>query len=109
MKMDGGSRRRIWRSRMRRRMRLWRQAGRARRAEMQIAIAGAVGRLGRALTAALAGEHEVVHIDGDVRDAAVCRAGVEGCDAVVHLRAHPEGWPEGLDEGELLDTCARGT
>ena len=76
---------------------------------MRIALSGAGGRLGRALTAALAGEHEIVPVEGDLREAAVCRAAVAGCGAVVHLAAHPEGWPDGLREGELLDTCAQGT
>ena len=76
---------------------------------MRIALTGAHGRLGRAVSAALSGEHEIVPVSGDLRDAAVCRAGVEGCGAVVHLAAHPEGWPSGLPEGELLDRCARGT
>ena len=76
---------------------------------MRIAVTGAGGRLDRAVTAALSVEHEVVPLSGDLRDASVCRAGVEGCGAVVHLAAHPEGWPSELAEGELLDACARGT
>ena len=70
---------------------------------------GAAGRIGRAVAAALSEEHEIVPIDGDLRDPTVPRGGVDGCGAVVHLAAHPEGWPGGLSDGELLDTCARGT
>jgi nucleoside-diphosphate-sugar epimerase len=76
---------------------------------VRIAIAGASGRLGRALSTALSEEHEIVPIEGDLRDPEVTRRGVDGCDAVVHLAAHLEGWPDGLSDGELLDTCARGT
>ena len=76
---------------------------------MRIGVTGAEGRLGRAVMEALSGEHEVVPIAGDLRDAGMCRAAVEGCGAVVHLGAHPEGWGAALAEGERLDTCARGT
>ena len=76
---------------------------------MRIAVSGPTGRLAHALMASLSAAHDVVPIEGVLRDAAVCRAAVEKCGAVIHLAAHPEGWPSGLSEGYVLDTCARGT
>jgi nucleoside-diphosphate-sugar epimerase len=97
---------------------------------MRIAITGAGSRLGHALAAALAGEHELrladapgsrlpvdmaggserlERVEGDLRQPDRAAQVAEGCCAIIHLAAHPESWPADLAEGEVLDLCARGT
>ena len=95
---------------------------------MRIAIAGVAGPVGRALTAALGADHDLLLagvtagargtpgapsgaavLDGDLRDPEVARRLVEGQGALIHLAAHPDAWPAGRPDGETLDVCARGT
>jgi nucleoside-diphosphate-sugar epimerase len=91
---------------------------------VRLAIAGAAGPLGQALTAALGGEHDLLLagggdgrpspaggavLEGDLRDPEVARRLVAGQGALLYLAAHPDAWPAGRPDEETLDTCARGT
>ena len=88
----------------------------------RIAITGATGLIGRALTASLAGDgHEVVRVvrgpgaGSDVRwdpaGGTIDAAGLEGLDAVVHLAGEPIGaarWSDAVRR-RIMDSRARGT
>ncbi len=90
---------------------------------MRIAVTGASGLIGTALTASLtADRHEVVRLvrraprgTGEVRwdpaAGSVDAAGLEDCDAVVHLAGAPIGTRRWTDERkkELWDSRVRGT
>lgn len=64
---------------------------------MRLLVTGSSGRLGRALCAHLAGEHEVVGVDrlpspatrfvGDLGDVGLVRRALQGVEAVLHLAA----------------------
>ena len=88
---------------------------------MKIAITGGESPLGRALAAALGGEHTVAAAAGDLRDPAAAARAVAGADALVHLAPL---WPQapaaaaeaaaaaaggGGDALAWLDEATRGT
>ena len=88
----------------------------------RIAITGATGLIGRALTASLVGDgHEVVRVvrgaptGTDVRwdpvAGSIDAAGLEGLDAVVHLAGEPIGAARWTDEvrRRILESRTRGT
>jgi nucleoside-diphosphate-sugar epimerase len=81
---------------------------------MRIALTGQTSELGRAIGAALGGDHEIVALDDAL--AAALAAGEpltfpDGCVALVHAGMHPTAWPGGAarDDSAALDWCARGT
>lgn len=82
---------------------------------MRVLITGAAGRLGRRLTGVLEGRHDLVlgdvaHLDDsrfvrtDVTDAETVRAGMQGCDGVVHMAILD--WPACSSEKALDYTAA---
>ncbi|MGH7920601.1 MAG: NAD-dependent epimerase/dehydratase family protein [Candidatus Dormibacteraceae bacterium] len=74
---------------------------------MKIAITGAEGVLGRALTAALEPDHDVRALSGDPRDAEAATALMRDRDALIHLDPMETDPRVGSPE-DALDRSARG-
>src|SRR5690349_2742466 len=77
---------------------------------MKIAITGGRSLLGKAVVAALKGQHQVSVVPkGDLRDEAFAKQSVEGAEALIHLAPLYPEVPKRAPERELLDLATRGT
>ena len=86
---------------------------------MRIVVTGSSGRIGRALFAALAGEHDVVGVDrtpfsttrvvGDFTDRDLIAPALDGADAVIHAAALHAPHVGVIDDGEFHRVNVDGT